>query len=135
MKVYHGLLSGEIRHPLDRRAEEKYKAKIDKALEPVIDELLHPEKFDSHTGAKIQYPSRPWVAGQAAGKSLRPRDRLGRRMTLLLVLKKLEAELMKEILDDKEAAEDAKANAAALETERDADDAVGSYLGGERWDP
>jgi len=90
--------------------EEKLHRQISQALEPVVAVLMHPEKFDGHTGAKIQYPSRPWVAGQAAGKPLRPRDRLGRRMTLLLVLKKLEAELMKEILGDKEAAEDEKAN-------------------------
>ena len=90
--------------------EEKLKAQIDKALEPILDKAMHPEHYDGHTGAKIQYPSRPWVAGQSAGKPLRPRDRLSRRLTLLLVLKKLEAELMKEILGDKEAAEDAKAN-------------------------
>jgi hypothetical protein len=90
--------------------EEKLKAQVDLALKPVVEKLMHPEDYDGHTGAKIQYPSRPWVAGQAAGKQLRPRDRLSRRLTLLLVLKKLELDLMKEINGDLEAAEDAKAN-------------------------
>ena len=92
---------------------EQIESLVEVALAPVKRELLHPEERNPHTGKFI--PATPeWRRGAEAGRPIEnPRDRLAIRLELLCAVKKWELKLVKEITDDTDAINDAKAHKEA----------------------
>lgn len=81
--------------------EAQIKEEVRKALSPIFHRVQHPEAYDN-LGNKLRKYEKPYF------KPMEPRHRLSTNLVLLLALKEVEIALMKEIMADTEAVEDAK---------------------------
>ncbi len=107
------------------RLEDKLYDLIAYVVRPIVKQTVQPELHykDGHLMAGRPIPEKhhtyPGFVKRYGKEPLEPRFRLSARLTLMLVLTRLKNELAKEILEDKEAVEDArkhKMDLGSLET-------------------